>query len=84
MNAMRAQFLKADGFLGYSFIGMAGFTLLSLFSLCGICGSSDQCFNGSHDDNSDAEDDEEKKGQAVELPERAMRYSIRARAHDLD
>lgn len=69
-------------------MGMAGFTLLSIFSLCGICNASDRSFNGNNDDSDSDIEDVEKNGPQTELPERAKRYSIqekpRMRSHDLD
>jgi len=52
ISSLKDQFKKADGFLGYSFICMASFSLLQLLSICGICKSTDKCFLEEIEDQS--------------------------------
>lgn len=43
LTAMKNEFDKADGLLGYSFIAMSISLLLQLLSTCGLCCNRDRC-----------------------------------------
>jgi hypothetical protein len=44
ITAFKDHFRKLDSQLGYSFLLMGVTTMLTLFSMCGICRSTDMCF----------------------------------------